>query len=131
MAFVTENRREEGLMMESAISDNIALVSVDSYARTPLRIVDRTRLGEATTGVAAELKIKAGDIRRQAAKSLSGGNQQKVVIGKWLLSAPGLFILDEPTRGVDVGAKFEIYSIADRIAASGNGILLISSELES
>ncbi len=130
IAFVTENRREEGLMMESAIADNIALVSVDTFARTPLRIVERTRLGEAAAGVAGHLKIKAGDIRRQPAKSLSGGNQQKVVIGKWLLSEPGLFILDEPTRGVDVGAKYEIYSIADSIAAAGNGILFISSELE-
>jgi ribose transport system ATP-binding protein len=130
IAFVTENRRDEGLMMESAIADNIALVSVNSFARTPLRIVERTRLGEAASAIAAELKIKAGDIRGQPVKSLSGGNQQKVVIGKWLLSEPGLFILDEPTRGVDVGAKYEIYSIADQIAASGNGILFISSELE-
>jgi ribose transport system ATP-binding protein len=119
IAFVTENRREEGLMMESAIADNIALVSVNDFARTPLRIVERTRLTEATSGVAGHLKIKAGDIRRQPAKSLSGGNQQKVVIGKWLLSEPGLFILDEPTRGVDVGAKYEIYSIADSIAGGG------------
>jgi ribose transport system ATP-binding protein len=130
IAFVTENRREEGLMMESAIADNIALVSVDDFARTPLRVVERTRLTEATSQVAMHLRIKAGDIRRHPAKNLSGGNQQKVVIGKWLLSEPGLFILDEPTRGVDVGAKYEIYSIADNIAAAGNGILFISSELE-
>ena len=63
-------------------------------------------------------------------KSLSGGNQQKVVIGKWLMRDPRLFILDEPTRGVDVGAKYEIYALADRLAAAGGGILFISSELE-
>ena len=117
-------------MMEAPINDNLALVSIDDYARSPLKLVDRDELQAAATGVVQELRIKASDSRRQAAKSLSGGNQQKVVIGKWLLSQPALFILDEPTRGVDVGAKYEIYTIADQLAASGNGVLLISSELE-
>ena len=63
-------------------------------------------------------------------KALSGGNQQKVVIGKWLMNEPRVFILDEPTRGVDVGAKYEIYALADRLAADGSGVLFISSELE-
>lgn len=129
MAFVTENRREEGLMMEASIADNVALVSLNDYARTPLRILDQDRLTGAATDIAGDLKIKAGDIRRQASKSLSGGNQQKVVVGKWLLSEPTVFILDEPTRGVDVGSKYEIYAIADQLAAAGNGILFISSEL--
>ena len=66
----------------------------------------------------------------QPAKSLSGGNQQKVVIAKWLMSEPSIFIMDEPTRGIDVGAKYEIYSIIDRLAADGGGVLFISSELE-
>jgi len=129
MAFVTENRREEGLMMEAPINDNLALVSLRRFARA-LGVVDRDRVAAAATGLVQDLRIKASDSRRQPAKSLSGGNQQKVVIGKWLLSEPALFILDEPTRGVDVGAKYEIYSIADQLAASGNGVLLISSELE-
>jgi ribose transport system ATP-binding protein len=64
------------------------------------------------------------------AKNLSGGNQQKVVIGKWLLSKPKVFILDEPTRGIDVGAKCEVYGIVNDLAARGAGILLISSEIE-
>jgi ribose transport system ATP-binding protein len=63
-------------------------------------------------------------------RALSGGNQQKVVIGKWLPTEPRLFILDEPTRGVDVGARSEIYAIADRLAAEGAGLLVISSELD-
>src|SRR3546814_6190133 len=79
----------------------------------------------------AELNIKASDIHSQPAKALSGGNQQKVVIGKWQLRDPDLFILDEPTRGVDVGAKYEIYSLIDQIAARGGGIMMISSELRS
>jgi ribose transport system ATP-binding protein len=130
MAFVTENRREEGLMMEATIANNLALVSVDKFARTPLQIVDEEELAVATRGVSSHLRVKAGNIAQQAAKSLSGGNQQKVVIGKWLMSAPKLFILDEPTRGVDVGAKYEIYSIVQDLAKSGNGVLMISSELE-
>jgi ribose transport system ATP-binding protein len=130
MAFVTENRREEGLMMEATISNNLALVSVDDFARTPLRVVDESELVSATKDVSGNLRVKASDITRQTAKSLSGGNQQKVVIGKWLMSKPKLFILDEPTRGVDVGAKYEIYSIIHELAKAGNGVLMISSEVE-
>ncbi|NJR13192.1 MAG: sugar ABC transporter ATP-binding protein [Phyllobacteriaceae bacterium] len=88
------------------------------------------RLSRAAQGLKQELQIKAGDIGVQPVKALSGGNQQKVVIGKWTMNAPQLFILDEPTRGVDVGAKLEIYTLIDRLAAAGSTILLISSELE-
>ncbi len=130
MAFVTENRREEGLMMEATITNNLALVSVDDFAHTPLRVVDEATLVTATQEASSNLRVKASDITRQAVKSLSGGNQQKVVIGKWLMSKPKLFILDEPTRGVDVGAKYEIYSIVHDLAVAGNGILMISSEVE-
>ena len=66
----------------------------------------------------------------QPVKSLSGGNQQKVVIAKWLLTEPSIFILDEPTRGIDVAAKYEIYSMIDQLAAGGSGMLFISSEIE-
>ena len=130
MAFVTENRREEGLMMDAAISDNLSLVTIEDFGRPPIALLDPERLKARTEAVRDEVRIKAADIATQAARALSGGNQQKVVIGKWLLGAPQLFILDEPTRGVDVGAKHEIYTIIDRLAASGSAVLLISSELE-
>jgi len=130
LAFVTENRREEGLMMEASIADNVALVSLEAYARTPLRIVDRTALGGAVRDATATMRVKAANFDRQPVKSLSGGNQQKVVLAKWLLNRPTVFILDEPTRGVDVGAKYEIYTITDHLAAEGNGVLFISSELD-
>jgi ribose transport system ATP-binding protein len=130
MAFVTENRREEGLLMDAAIANNLALVSVNTFARTPLRVVAEKELATATQEVSSHLNIKASNIARQATKSLSGGNQQKVVIGKWLMSQPKLFILDEPTRGVDVGAKYEIYTIVQDLAKNGNGILMISSEID-
>ena len=76
------------------------------------------------------MRIKSGPVHRTLAKNLSGGNQQKVVIGKWLMARPAIFIMDEPTRGIDVGAKYEVYSIINDLAAQGAGILLISSELE-
>ncbi len=130
MAFVTENRREEGLLMDLPIAANLSLVTLSDYGRGPLALVDADAVGTATTDMGDRVRLKAGDIALQPARALSGGNQQKVVIGKWLMSAPRLFILDEPTRGVDVGAKHEIYAIADRLAAEGSGILFISSELE-
>lgn len=130
VAFVTENRREEGLLMDINIADNVALVALPAFSRTPLQLVDQQTMLDAVTRTTTSLQLKSGNIRRQAARSLSGGNQQKVVLSKWLLSGPRLFILDEPTRGIDVGAKFEIYTIIDQLAAAGSGVLFISSELE-
>lgn len=130
LAFVTEDRRAEGLLMDAAIADNLSLVAIEEFGRTPLAFLDKTRLARRTGQMQTDMLIKAGDIRTQPARALSGGNQQKVVIGKWLMRHPALFILDEPTRGVDVGAKFEIYALADRLAAAGSGVLFISSELE-
>jgi ribose transport system ATP-binding protein len=130
MAFVTEDRRAEGLMLDAPIADNLALVALRGFGRGPLGLIDAGAARGRTEGVAAELSVKARDVATQPAKSLSGGNQQKVVIGKWRLAAPRLFILDEPTRGVDVGAKYEIYAVVDRLAADGGAVLMISSELE-
>ena len=130
IAFVTENRREEGLMLDAPIADNLALVSIDRFGRKPFKLVDREALAEQTAAIKDEMAIKAGNIAVQAVKALSGGNQQKVVIGKWQMRSPRLFIMDEPTRGVDVGAKYEIYSLIDAMAATGDGVLMISSELD-
>ena len=77
-----------------------------------------------------QLQIKTHDKENQDACMLSGGNQQKVVIGKWLLNAPKVFLMDEPTRGVDVGAKYEIYNHMNKLASEGSSILFISSEME-
>lgn len=130
LAFVTEDRRAEGLLMESPIRDNLALVSVERFGSPPFSAIDAEALEEEARDVADRVRLKAGNISRQPAKALSGGNQQKVVIGKWLMRAPEVFILDEPTRGVDVGAKYEIYALADRLAAEGGAVLFISSEIE-
>jgi ribose transport system ATP-binding protein len=130
MAFVTENRRDEGLLMDISICDNIGLVALPTYATTTFTPVHDHKLYREIHTVAETLTIKATDIRQQAVKTLSGGNQQKAVIGKWLLRKPTVLMIDEPTRGVDVGAKYEIYTIIAELAAGGSGILFISSELE-
>ncbi|WP_119066272.1 sugar ABC transporter ATP-binding protein [Aggregatilinea lenta] len=130
IAFVTENRREEGLLMEMPIADNLSLVSLPQFKQRFTRFIRHDELTDAAQKVTATLQIKCGDIEQQPAKSLSGGNQQKVVIAKWLMSKPSIFIMDEPTRGIDVGAKYEIYSIINDLAGQGTGILFISSELE-
>jgi ABC-type sugar transport system ATPase subunit len=129
IAFVTENRREEGLLMAASIAENIALAALPKFAVTPIEFIEIERLQKAAGELADVLAIKASSLR-QPAKRLSGGNQQKVVIAKWLMAKPDIFIMDEPTRGVDVGAKYEIYSIIDRLTADACGVLFISSELE-
>lgn len=130
IAFVTENRREEGLMMNLNIADNIALAALPTFAKSLVQVLDQQQMRDASRQIATTLQLKSGDINTQPVKSLSGGNQQKVVIAKWLLSEPKVFVMDEPTRGIDVGAKYEIYSIIDQLAANGSGVLFISSELE-
>lgn len=130
IAFVTENRREEGLLMNIDITNNIGLVSLPEFAYTPAQVVDNDLLQDNAQEMANLLQLKSGSIAHQTAKALSGGNQQKVVIAKWLLSRPSVFILDEPTRGIDIGAKYEIYSIINALAAEGSGVLIVSSELE-
>lgn len=130
IAFLTENRREEGLMMSATVSENIGLVALPNFAVTQLKVVQKKKLVAAITQMVELLQVKVHDAFRNQAKGLSGGNQQKVVIGKWLMTQPNILIVDEPTRGVDVGAKFEIYTILDDIAAKGAAVLFISSEIE-
>jgi len=131
MAFITEDRREEGLLMEASVTENMALVALPNHRRNRiLGTVNQPALRHALEGMADALKIKCIDPWADAVKSLSGGNQQKAVIGKWLLAKPAICIMDEPTRGIDVGAKYEVYSIINDLAAQGAGVLCISSELE-
>ncbi len=127
LAFVTENRRDEGLMMDATILDNMALVSLREMSNRSGVI--KTKKMSVIHESAASLKIKTNSMMSPV-KNLSGGNQQKVVFGKWLLTNPKIFIMDEPTRGIDVGAKYEVYSIINQLAENGAGILFISSELE-
>jgi ribose transport system ATP-binding protein len=124
---VPEDRRLQGLVLPDSVKRNISLGSLDSLEW--LRLVTLRRETELAESMRQRLGIRTPSIR-QAVGLLSGGNQQKVVLAKWLARAPRLLILDEPTRGVDVGAKAEIYAIMDQLAAQGVGILMISSDLE-
>ncbi|MFO0893083.1 MAG: sugar ABC transporter ATP-binding protein [Isosphaeraceae bacterium] len=130
MAFLTEDRREDGLMMDASVADNAALVGLRSFARTPLRLIDRMAAWRAIRESLGDVRFRAVGSYRQAARTLSGGNQQKVVLAKWLISRPAVLIVDEPTRGIDVAAKHEVHSVIAALAAGGSGVLVISSEIE-
>ena len=116
--------------MEASIADNLSLVALGRHARGPAGWLDRAALGDAVQTVRRAVTLTASARDTQPVKTLSGGNQQKVVLAKWLLNEPQVFLLDEPTRGIDVGAKHEVYSLINRLAARGAGVLMISSEIE-
>jgi ribose transport system ATP-binding protein len=130
LAFVTEDRRADGLLAEAAIADNLALVTLPRHAARATGWLSLAGLGAALTAAAARVQLTARAGLGQPVRTLSGGNQQKVILARWLLSEPAVLILDEPTRGIDVGAKAEIYALIHAAAARGAGILVISSELE-
>ena len=122
-----ENRRTEGLVVEMTIRENITLPSLASFARFGLIQGGRER--KVAEEQVASLKVKTPGIEAKVI-NLSGGNQQKVVLGKWLAMTPKVMILDEPTRGIDVGAKAEIYRLMRALADNGAVILMISSDME-
>ncbi|MBY0124551.1 sugar ABC transporter ATP-binding protein [Bacillus sp. S/N-304-OC-R1] len=124
--FATEDRKQTGLVLEASISQNMTLPILDKISKWSL--VQKRKEKVLVSQKIHELGIKIYDIN-QPVKHLSGGNQQKVVIAKWLLAGTELFILDEPTRGIDIGAKAEIYSLIHNLAKSGKGVIVISSEL--
>jgi ribose transport system ATP-binding protein len=126
MAFVPEDRRVAGLAIDHSVLANTVLSIVDRIARAG--IVPRAKETGAVRRMVEQLKVKLGSVNDPVG-TLSGGNQQKVVFGRMLLTEPALLLLDEPTRGVDVGAKAEIYQLLGEAAQQGIGVLLASSEL--
>jgi len=126
LAIVTEDRKVKGLVLCRSVLENISLAHLARYcfAQFILKGKEKKKADEMITA----LKIKTAGYGALA-NALSGGNQQKVVLGKWLSSPPKLLILDEPTRGIDVGAKYEIYKLMTKLASEGMGIIMISSEL--
>ncbi len=129
MAFITENRREEGLLLTKSIKDNVVMADLNELTRK-LHFIDRSAEQKATDKMVTDLKVKTYDANKQNAGTLSGGNQQKVILAKWVLKEPKIFFLDEPTRGIDVGAKYEIYSIIQNLAKNKSCVLMVSSEME-
>ncbi|MBW0446214.1 sugar ABC transporter ATP-binding protein [bacterium M00.F.Ca.ET.228.01.1.1] len=126
IAYLSEDRKKDGLALSMTVSANITLANIGGVSsRGFLRFADEASVAERYV---RDLGIRTPTVR-QVARNLSGGNQQKIVIGKWLYRGSRILFFDEPTRGIDVGAKYAIYGLMDRLAADGVGVVLISSEL--
>lgn len=126
IGFLTEDRKDEGLILDFTLKDNILLPSISEFSKKV--ILEDKLINEFTDLLMKRLTVKAEN-RDSLASSLSGGNQQKVVLAKWIGIGPKVLILDEPTRGVDVGAKREIYLLINELAARGVAIIIVSSDL--
>jgi putative multiple sugar transport system ATP-binding protein len=127
IAYATEDRKAYGLILIQEIKNNITLANLDAISDRG-GVINEPKEMTVTREYRDKLNIKCSSIR-QLVLNLSGGNQQKVVLSKWLFASPEILILDEPTRGIDVGAKYEIYTIINRLASEGKAIIMISSEL--
>jgi len=127
ISLVTEDRKKTGLVLIQSILNNMSLPNLDRFSR--FMYIDHDAEMASVAKYWKNLSIKAPHVHVKV-ESLSGGNQQKVVISKWLMSEPRILILDDPTRGIDVGAKYEIYKLMNQLAEAGYSIIMISSELE-
>ena len=128
MALVPEDRKQQGLILEMTVRENMGLASLKQESPNGLFLND-AREGEITKQMIEQMRVKTPS-EKQVVRYLSGGNQQKVVLGKWLAMEPKVLLLDEPTRGIDVGAKQEIYGLMEALAKRGVAILFVSSEME-
>ncbi|WP_063732759.1 sugar ABC transporter ATP-binding protein [Streptomyces sp. RTd22] len=126
IGLVPEDRKGQGLVLDASVQENLGLVTLRGATRAGL--VDRAGQRRAAERIAEQLAVRMAGLDQQV-RTLSGGNQQKIVIGKWLLADSKVLILDEPTRGIDVGAKVEIYQLINELTASGHAVLMISSDL--
>ncbi|MGM9640949.1 MAG: sugar ABC transporter ATP-binding protein [Faecousia sp.] len=127
LCLLTEDRRATGILGVLSVADNVAISSLDKYLSAGF-VLNNRKVDKLVQENVAKLSIKTPSSKTQI-QSLSGGNQQKVLISRWLANDPDVFILDEPTRGIDVGAKYEIYCIIADLAAQGKSIIMISSEM--
>ena len=126
IAYVTEDRKQLGLVLEENITKNTTLANLPGVSTAT--VIDSDKEYSVASDYRGKMRIRSFGVEQQTV-NLSGGNQQKVVLSKWLFTEPQVLILDEPTRGIDVGAKFEIYSIINELADQGRGVLMISSEM--
>lgn len=127
MAMVTEDRRDYGIIKTASVKDNMSLAALSKFC-SKIGIIKRGIEEKAVSEMIHDMTVKVAN-KDMLITSLSGGNQQKAIIGRWLMTAPKVLILDEPTRGIDVGAKSEIYSIIGELAKQGMAIILVSSEM--
>ena len=127
ITLLTEDRRGNGIFGVLSVADNVAIASVNDYLKYRV-LIDHKRINEIVDKSIGELSIKTPSKKTQIS-NLSGGNQQKVIISRWLAKDPEVLIMDEPTRGIDVGAKYEIYSIIGKLAKEGKTIIMVSSEM--
>lgn len=126
LAYVTEDRKGDGLILIQDVKQNITLANLTEISKRG--VMDNNAEIKNAVEYKESLNIKTPSVEQKVG-NLSGGNQQKVSVAKWLFAKPDIFILDEPTRGIDVGAKYEIYTIMNRLIQQGKSILMISSEL--
>src|SRR5690349_4984800 len=126
IAYATEDRKTYGLVLAEDIRKNVTLANLEGVSKN--LVIDDIRELAVANDYRGQMRIRSSSVFQEAV-NLSGGNQQKVVLSKWLFSNPEILILDEPTRGIDVGAKYEIYTIINRLADAGKGVLMISSEM--
>lgn len=127
IALVPEDRKRQGTLMEVDIRGNISMAVLEKISK--FFMVNRTEENRIANYYKEAIRIKTPNLE-QKIRSLSGGNQRKVIIARWLASEPNLVIFDEPTRGIDVGAKSEIYGLVNALVESGKAVLMISSEME-
>ncbi|MDT0177697.1 sugar ABC transporter ATP-binding protein [Enterobacter sp. BRE11] len=126
IGLVPEDRKKEGIIKARAVKMNMALPSLRQFTRA--WIVSRQKLNQAAQEVMSDLKLRPLDIEKTIG-TLSGGNQQKVIIGRWVAADANVFLFDEPTRGIDIGAKSEIYNLIEKLAQAGKAIVVVSSEM--
>ena len=126
LAYVTEDRKGNGLVLTNSIKINTSLANLDSISNH--KVIDKDKEYQVAEEYRGKLKTKCPTVEQNVG-NLSGGNQQKVLLAKWMFTDPDVLILDEPTRGIDVGAKYEIYCIINDLVAAGKSVVMISSEL--
>ena len=124
---ITENRRESGIVGCLSIKDNVGLTIYNKYLKYGF-VLNHPAINKVVDDSIKQLSIKTPSMQQQIG-NLSGGNQQKVIVAKWLANDPDILIMDEPTRGIDIGAKHEIYEIMESLAEQGKAIIMISSEM--
>ena len=126
ICYLSEDRKRYGLLLIKSVTENTVISSLDDYISAGF--IQEGAASNAADKINKQLRTKTPSVDQQV-KKLSGGNQQKVIVARWLLKEPDIFIFDEPTRGIDVGAKSEMYELIENLAAEGKSVIVISSEL--